>query len=79
MPPAAVANTPLTWDALADLALAGEELSDAQALAVLQADDTEILALLNAAYRVRRHFFGKTIKLNMLLNAKSGHCAEDCN
>lgn len=66
------------WETLADKALAGEELTTAEAVSVLTADDTELLAILHAAYRVRRHHFGKEIKLNMLLNAKSGHCPEDC-
>lgn len=34
--------------------------------------------LLYEAYKVRKHFFGKEVKLNMLLNAKSGICPEDC-
>ncbi len=67
------------WNRLADKALAGDILTDDEAMSVLHADDTEILALLHAAYRVRRHYFGNRIKLNMLLNAKSGHCPEDCN
>jgi biotin synthase len=27
---------------------------------------------------VRRHYFGKKVKLNMIFNAKSGYCPEDC-
>src|SRR5207302_2632018 len=30
-------------------------------------------------YRVRREFFGKRVKLNFLLNMKSGLCPEDCH
>lgn len=32
-----------------------------------------------AAGRVRRHFFGRRVKLNTIINVKSGMCPEDCN
>jgi biotin synthase len=66
------------WHALADRVLAGEALSRADALAVLESPDGELLELLGAAYRLRRHFYGDVVKLNFLINAKSGHCPEDC-
>ncbi|HZR93961.1 MAG TPA: biotin synthase BioB [Gaiellaceae bacterium] len=67
-----------TWAELAERALAGERLARADALAVLQAPDDELLALLDAAFRVRRAHFGVAVKLNMIVNAKSGICPEDC-
>ena len=66
------------WEALADRALRGEPPSRTEALAVLRAPDEELLQLLGAAYRVRRATFGKKVKLNLLMNAKSGVCPEDC-
>ena len=66
------------WEALADKALAGERPTPEEALAVLAAPDDELLAVLHAAYRVRRAAFGRKVKLNMLINAKSGICPEDC-
>ena len=36
------------------------------------------LAILDAAYRVRRHHHGGEVRLNYLINAKSGLCPEDC-
>ncbi|MGD0167257.1 MAG: biotin synthase BioB [Gaiellaceae bacterium] len=66
------------WNALAEQALAGEPLEFGQALAVLKASDGELLDLLAAAFRVRRHHFGRKVRLNYLVNAKSGHCGEDC-
>ncbi|MCR4411594.1 MAG: biotin synthase BioB, partial [Thermoguttaceae bacterium] len=38
----------------------------------------ELLDLLAAAYRVRRHRHGHRVHLNFLINAKSGLCGEDC-
>jgi biotin synthase len=66
------------WSPLADRALAGEPLEREEALAVLRAPDDELLALLDAAFRVRRAHFGVLVKLNMIVNAKSGICPEDC-
>ena len=66
------------WDSFAEQALACEPLSSEQALEVLAAPDEELLDLLAAAYRVRSHHFGRSVRLNFLVNAKSGHCGEDC-
>ncbi len=66
------------WDLLADKALNGERLTPQEGLEILQADDNEMLAIINAAYRIRRNYFGKKVKLNMIFNAKSGSCQEDC-
>lgn len=68
----------MNWHDLADQALSGQELSRENALAVLAVPEEELLDLVSACYRVRRHFHGKRVKLNMLINAKSGLCAEDC-
>src|SRR3954451_8760556 len=66
------------WHALADSALSGDPIAREDALAVLRAPDTELLAVLDAAFRVRRATFGLKVKLNMIVNAKSGICPEDC-
>ena len=47
------------WQEYAEIALAGELLTQEQASAVLQAEDDQILALLDAGFRVRRHYYGK--------------------
>ena len=66
------------WHELAEQALGGRELAREQALEVLQVPEEELLDLVSACYRIRRHYHGKRVKLNMLINAKSGLCAEDC-
>ncbi|MCF6135397.1 biotin synthase BioB [Thermoactinomyces vulgaris] len=66
------------WEKLADKALQGETLSMEEGLSVLNAPDDELLPLLQASFRVRCHYFGKKVKLNMIINAKSGLCPEDC-
>ncbi|MFW6125408.1 MAG: biotin synthase BioB [Pirellulales bacterium] len=66
------------WNQLAVQALGGTPLRPEQGRAVLQAADAELLDLLAAAYRVRRHYHGNRVALNFLINAKSGRCGEDC-
>lgn len=73
-----VTTSQVKWDHFAESALQGELLTKEEALSVLNADDTELLPILQAAFRVRKHYFGKKVKLNMIINAKSGYCPEDC-
>ncbi|GAA1242252.1 biotin synthase BioB [Kitasatospora nipponensis] len=50
-----------------------------EALAVLATTDDELLDVVAAAGRVRRQWFGRRVKLNYLVNLKSGLCPEDCS
>ncbi|HMZ55053.1 MAG TPA: biotin synthase BioB [Nitrospira sp.] len=63
---------------LAEKALRDEPLTHEESLAVLQTPDSRLLELLQAAFTVRERYFGKTVRLQMLMNAKSGACQEDC-
>ena len=63
----------------AQKALRDEPLTNAEALVVLQAPDHDLLPLLHAAFAVRSTYFGRTVRLQMLQNAKSGACQEDCH
>src|SRR5882757_7616316 len=66
------------WSQLADKALAGTVLTREEARAVLHAPADELLALLDAAFRVRRAHWGRRVSLHVLENAKLGACPEDC-
>lgn len=66
------------WELYADKSLNGEMLTLDEGLSILNADDDEILPIMQAAFRVRKHYYGKKVKLNMIINAKSGLCPEDC-
>jgi biotin synthase len=66
------------WHDLAARSLAGELPTRAEAAAVLAAPATDTLALLDAAYQVRRHHWGQRVLLHVLDNAKAGACPEDC-
>lgn len=67
------------WEALADRSIAGEPLTREEALDVLHCPETELLWLLNAAFRVRREFHGLKVQIHILENAKMGACPEDCS
>ena len=68
----------IDFSAIADRALAGQPANRDEALAALTASDAETFALVDAASRLRRHYFGNTVKVNYLVNLKSGLCPEDC-
>lgn len=66
------------WLPLAERVLAGDCVSAEQAEQMLASDDEQLLDLISAAYRLRHRYFGKTVQLYFLVNAKSGLCPEDC-
>jgi biotin synthase len=67
-----------TFDVLAEKALRRELPTREEALAVLSTSDDDLMDVVAAGYRVRRHYFGKRVKVNYLVNLKSGLCPEDC-
>jgi biotin synthase len=71
-------ETKVSWEQLADKTLRGELITVEEGLSILEADDDELLSIMNAAFRVRKHYYGKKVKLNLIINAKSGLCPEDC-
>jgi biotin synthase len=67
------------WAAMARAALAGEVPSRDAARAVLRAPADQLLAVLDAAFTVRRAHWGRRVSLHVLENAKLGACPEDCS
>ena len=66
------------WFDLAEQQLAGGTLSRDHARAILAAPDAEVTDLVAAGGRLRRAHFDNWVKVNYLLNLKSGLCPEDC-
>ncbi|GGT08632.1 biotin synthase [Streptomyces griseoviridis] len=64
---------------LVDKGLRREPPTREEALAVLASSDDDLLDVVAAAGKVRRHWFGRRVKLNYLVNLKSGLCPEDCS
>ncbi len=66
------------WIDLAERVLSGHKLTLDEGLQILNSDDADIPALIDAAWRVRQQHFGRQVQLYYLKNAKSGLCPEDC-
>lgn len=71
-------QTERSWHEMAAAVLRNEVISRGEALRILGAGDDEVLSILDAAWSVRRHHFGRSVQLYYLKNAKSGLCPEDC-
>ncbi len=71
-------NVESSYAELAEKALAGELLSPSEMKSVIHGPDERLPELLDAAFRVRHHYFGKRVQIHVLMNAKSGLCPEDC-
>jgi biotin synthase len=67
------------FNRMANSVLAGQSLSREDAMAILDAPDSEVLDILAAGFRIRQKYFGRTVQLYFLMNAKSGLCPEDCH
>ncbi|MEE9255726.1 MAG: biotin synthase BioB [bacterium] len=68
----------MDYRALADRVLAGGSPTREEGAAILEGPEEDLLLLLDAAFRVRRRHFGRTVQIHVLTNAKSGLCPEDC-
>ncbi|RKL64867.1 biotin synthase BioB [Salipaludibacillus neizhouensis] len=66
------------WMKIAQGVLEEQELTNNEALSILECPDEDILLLIHASFQIRKRFFGKKVKLNMIMNAKSGLCPENC-
>nr|WP_309100021.1 biotin synthase BioB [Fredinandcohnia onubensis] len=66
------------WKQLALKVIDGYELRNDEALDILNSPDEEILELLHGAYVIRHRYYGNKVKLNMIINTKSGLCPENC-
>ncbi|MBF0161735.1 MAG: biotin synthase BioB [Magnetococcales bacterium] len=67
------------YHSLASNALRGVALSLEEGVRVLHDDSLELLLLLQAAFQVRRHYFGRRVRLQILNNVQNGYCPEDCH
>lgn len=66
------------YTGLAERVLVGHVLTDEEALSILGSPEEDLLPLLHAAYIIRKHYYGNKVKLNMIMNTKSGLCPENC-
>lgn len=66
------------WYELAEEVLAGHQITKEEAFAILDTHEDDMLKLMDAAFMIRKHYFGKKVKLNMIISTKTGYCPENC-
>jgi biotin synthase len=64
---------------LSETSLSGAPFSRSLCREVLSWNERDLMSLVQQAYIVRRHYFGNRVHVQMLRNAKSGMCSEDCH
>lgn len=69
----------MDYERLAEKSLQGGILERVEMREVLNAPGERLPELLDAAFKVRCHYFGKRVRIHVLMNAKSGLCPEDCH
>lgn len=60
-------------------ALDGGDIGPDTAQRILTDPGVRLLPLLEAAFQVREHHFGRGVRVHVLNNAQNGYCPEDCN
>jgi biotin synthase len=73
-----VISTITNWSELAKAVIEGYTISAEEANSIMASSDDELLTLLDAAFTIRRHYWGKRVNVHILENAKSGMCRENC-
>ena len=68
----------MKWKETAQEILQSNVMTREKALAVLKSSDDDLLAVLAAAFMLRRYYFGRGVAVHVIRNAKSGLCSEDC-
>ena len=63
---------------IADRIIAGGQLTEADALDLINVASNDCHTLFLAASRVKEHFVGNKVSLCSIINAKSGRCPENC-
>ncbi|MCD7974486.1 MAG: hypothetical protein LUF25_01565, partial [Phascolarctobacterium sp.] len=63
---------------LAEKVLAGNEISQAEAVFLINAEDDDTMLLLAMADKIRQKFVGNTVDCCAVVNGCSGKCSENC-
>jgi biotin synthase len=63
---------------IAQKSLEGEALSRGEALAVLDLPRAELPGLIDAVYPIRKKYKGNIVGIQILTNARSGNCSQNC-
>ncbi|MDR3236915.1 MAG: biotin synthase BioB [Spirochaetia bacterium] len=66
-------------DGILEKSIAGGAVTRAESLALLEAPDSAIDKMIEAAFAVRKKYRGLKVAVQILSNAKSGNCSQDCS
>jgi biotin synthase len=66
------------YDNLVEQSLRGDFFPIQTCEDILHADSVELLPLLEAAFTVRKKFWGRSVKIHILNNVQNGLCDQDC-
>lgn len=66
------------YELLTSKSLANGGLDEDECEKILSGKEIELLPLLSAAYEVRKHYFGKGVRIHVINNVKNGDCTENC-
>lgn len=69
----------LFYDGLIRESLAGTVFPYETCQQILTSPKIELISLLEAAFAVRKAFFGKVVQVHVINNAQNGFCPEDCH
>ena len=69
----------MDWLSIIRRSLSGDAISREEAHVILQLPDEQVPDALQAAFQVRKVYYGKRVKICVLQNARSGLCPEDCH
>lgn len=61
-----------------DWVFVGVEVIDEEVFLILNCLDEDILLLMYGVFYIRKYFYGKKVKFNMIMNVKLGFCFENC-
>ena len=65
--------------AMEEKAILGDRLTYEEGCHLIRVTGPDFFDLLSSANRVRHHYWGNRVNLCSIVNAKSGHCSENCN
>ena len=63
---------------LADKVMDGQEITRTEAMELIHTSDADTMVLLAMADKIRQKFKGNGIDFCAIVNARSGHCPENC-
>jgi len=67
-----------SYGKITEKALNGEAISREDAAFIMQIPEAEVFALATETFKVRKKYKGLKVSIQLLTNAKSGNCSQDC-